>query len=114
MLVLTPTVMDFLAPRVSLSAALAELARREQYLALVQRAAFDCFGGDWTVAVCRFFLAGAGTRLVDAHGQPHSSAGRNSATDMGRHAGYADGDWRLRADRVPALPADYRDFSADQ
>ena len=32
--VLTPTVMDFLAPRVSLSAALAELARREQYLAL--------------------------------------------------------------------------------
>jgi hypothetical protein len=33
---------------------------------------------------------------------------------MGRHAGYADGDWRLRADRFPALPADYRDFSADQ
>jgi UTP--glucose-1-phosphate uridylyltransferase len=32
--VLTPTVMDFLGPRVSLSAALAELARREQYLAL--------------------------------------------------------------------------------
>jgi UTP--glucose-1-phosphate uridylyltransferase len=30
----TPTVMDFLGPRVSLSAALAELARREQYLAL--------------------------------------------------------------------------------
>jgi len=32
--VLTPTVMDFLGPRVTLSAALAELARREQYLAL--------------------------------------------------------------------------------
>src|ERR1035441_10828442 len=61
------------------------------YLAtLVQRAAFDCFGGDWTVAVCRFFLAGAGTRLVDAPGQPPSSSGRNSATDMGRHAGYAE------------------------
>jgi len=34
--VLTPTVMDFLGPRVSLSAALNELARREQYLALEQ------------------------------------------------------------------------------
>jgi len=32
--VLTPTVMDFLGPRISLSTALAELARREQYLAL--------------------------------------------------------------------------------
>jgi len=32
--VLTPTVMDFLAPGVTLSSALAELARREQYLAL--------------------------------------------------------------------------------
>ena len=32
--VLTPTVMDLLAPGISLSAALAELARREQYLAL--------------------------------------------------------------------------------
>ena len=32
--VLTPTVMDFLGPRISLSSALAELARREQYLAL--------------------------------------------------------------------------------
>jgi UTP--glucose-1-phosphate uridylyltransferase len=32
--VLTPTVMDFLGPRFTLSAALAELARREQYLAL--------------------------------------------------------------------------------
>ena len=32
--VLTPAVMDFLGPRVGLSAALAELAKREQYLAL--------------------------------------------------------------------------------
>jgi len=32
--VLTPTVFDFLGPRISLSVALAELARREQYLAL--------------------------------------------------------------------------------
>jgi UTP--glucose-1-phosphate uridylyltransferase len=32
--VLTPAVMDFLGPRVSLSTALAEIAKREQYLAL--------------------------------------------------------------------------------
>jgi UTP--glucose-1-phosphate uridylyltransferase len=32
--VLTPTVMDFLGPRIGLSTALAELAKREQYLAL--------------------------------------------------------------------------------
>jgi len=32
--VLTPTVMDFLGPHVSLSSALAEIAKREQYLAL--------------------------------------------------------------------------------
>lgn len=32
--VLTPTVLEFLGPRISLSAALAETARREQYLAL--------------------------------------------------------------------------------
>ena len=38
------------------------------YLAtFVQRSAFDCVGGRGTVAVCGFFLAGSGARVVDAH-----------------------------------------------
>src|ERR1039458_6678952 len=52
------------------------------YLATVfQRSAVDCIGRHRAFAICGFFLAGFGARLVDTHRQLQSAADRNSTVD---------------------------------
>ena len=85
------------------------------YLATVfQRSAVDCIGRHRAFAICGFFLAGSGARLVDPHRQPQSAADRNSTVDLGCDAGHAGGHRRLRTHSFPALPADHGDFAAHQ
>jgi len=85
------------------------------YLAtLLQCSAFDCVGGDWAFAVRGFLLAGSGTGVVDPYLGAAPPSSWNSATDVGRDAGYVSRDWRLRVDGVSPVSAHHRHRAAYQ